>query len=222
MNEHVDPHGEIVQAQDVAIWDSIHRRREWGTCPHPVVARWAMRTWGATLNTPQSIVPLLLDIGCGVGPNAIWLAETGFVVDGMDASPHAIARANSGNPMPHSARFRVGTVPEALELAPGDHYHGAFDVCCLQHVSQLHRTLQTVHRVLKPGGSFLSLFAATEHAPLSEDHNHELARATFMRMSRAAAYELFAMFEGAPLKVDKLMRTDGDTLISHLIIQATK
>ena len=34
-----------------------------------------------------------LDIGCGTGTNALWLAERGFEVSGLDISPTAIARA---------------------------------------------------------------------------------------------------------------------------------
>src|ERR1700676_2864379 len=34
-----------------------------------------------------------LDLGCGTGANAVWLAQQGFAVVGVDVSPAAVERA---------------------------------------------------------------------------------------------------------------------------------
>ena len=42
----------------------------------------------------RSISPCsVLDVGCGAGDNAIWLAQKGFVATGCDISPTAIREA---------------------------------------------------------------------------------------------------------------------------------
>ncbi|MCI5126573.1 MAG: class I SAM-dependent methyltransferase [Candidatus Electrothrix sp. AR5] len=40
----------------------------------------------------------VLDIGCGTGTNAIWLAQQGFEVTGLDISDKAIALAKKNAP----------------------------------------------------------------------------------------------------------------------------
>jgi 2-polyprenyl-3-methyl-5-hydroxy-6-metoxy-1,4-benzoquinol methylase len=35
----------------------------------------------------------VLDLGCGPGRNAVWLAKAGFSVDAIDLSPEALAWA---------------------------------------------------------------------------------------------------------------------------------
>src|SRR6266513_4452887 len=50
-----------------------------------------------------------LDIGCGTGDNAIWLAQHGFEVAGIDASDLAIKKAEEKASESHAAcRFVAG------------------------------------------------------------------------------------------------------------------
>jgi cyclopropane fatty-acyl-phospholipid synthase-like methyltransferase len=57
----------------------------------------------------------LLDIGCGNGNTANWLASEGFTVTGIDLAAGAIARARQARPTPNNPRFETadvtGTVP---------------------------------------------------------------------------------------------------------------
>jgi 2-polyprenyl-3-methyl-5-hydroxy-6-metoxy-1,4-benzoquinol methylase len=42
-----------------------------------------------------------LEVGCGTGTNALWLAEQGFAVLGVDVAPLAIERARAKQVSPH-------------------------------------------------------------------------------------------------------------------------
>ena len=53
--------------------------------PHPLLVRFVSQN---VLTGGRA-----LDVACGVGQNAIWLAQRGFTVDAVDISPVAIERA---------------------------------------------------------------------------------------------------------------------------------
>ncbi len=100
-----------------------------------------------------------LDVGCGTGTNALWLAEHGFEVVGVDISPHAIARARAkAEAAGRSVDFRVHDFLTAqLDAA-------AFDLvfdCGVLHVFDTPearaRFAAAVRRVLAPNGRWLSV-----------------------------------------------------------------
>lgn len=82
---HTDPHD--TSASPAEQWDERYRESE--------------RTWSGRVNQAlaDSVAELTpgraLDIGCGEGADAIWLAERGWRVDGLDISPTAVARAEA-------------------------------------------------------------------------------------------------------------------------------
>src|SRR4026207_465646 len=88
----------------------------WGSgTPDPTVVE--MIEWGA-------IEPArALEIGCGTGTNAIYLAEHGFDVVGVDVAPVAIEKARSrAHP-----RCRFEIVDFLNEGAPGGPFQFVFD-----------------------------------------------------------------------------------------------
>ncbi|MCI4350769.1 MAG: class I SAM-dependent methyltransferase [Thermoplasmata archaeon] len=113
----------------------------------------------------RQIVPPgpLLDVGCGAGTNALWLARQGFRVTGVDISPGAIAgaqrRAESGRV---AAEFRVG---DALNLpfARG-RFRVVTDVGCFHTLPVNLRPgyVREVRRVLRPGGTYIPAWIARE------------------------------------------------------------
>ena len=74
-----------MSAEAQAFWDDVHRRRAAGRRgrPHPQLVE------AMTGATPESA----LDLGCGDGANAIWLAARGWTVTAVDVSPAALDRA---------------------------------------------------------------------------------------------------------------------------------
>jgi SAM-dependent methyltransferase len=107
---------------------------------------------------------LTLEIGAGTGTNAIWMAERGFNVLGVDVSTLAVEKARAkmeGRPLP--CRF------EALDFLagtpPGGPFQFVFDRSCF-HVfdepDERQRFAARVAATLAPGGLWLSLIGSTE------------------------------------------------------------
>lgn len=98
-----------------------------------------------------------LDLGCGNGRNARYLARAGFEVDAVDLSPTAIewARDHTDN-----VRFRCG---DAFTMDLTGPYDLVYDSGCFHHLPP-HRRISyraLLDRVLAPGGHLgLVCFAA--------------------------------------------------------------
>jgi len=115
--------------------------------------------------TAREVVPCpALEIGAGTGTNAIWMAEHGFDVLGVDVSPLAVerARAKIGN---RRLRCRFAALDFLAATPPGGPYQFVFDRGCF-HVfdeqSERERFAAQVATALSPGGLWLSLIGSTE------------------------------------------------------------
>lgn len=201
----------------IQIWDDLHRSVQWGTCPEPAVARWAMRRWGGRDKDAKGNIHLL-EVGCGVGAMAFWLANNGFLVDAIDASEHAIERANHlyGNVWPHSLHFIAGSI-ESVPMFEHPPYDGVVDVCCLQHVDDLDAALREIRTLLRDGGELLSIIACADHDPVMRP---ELDGTTFRRLTQVELHRHFMQFSA--VKLESMTHTDNGKNISHWIVQATK
>jgi SAM-dependent methyltransferase len=75
----------------------------------------------------------VLDLGCGPGRNAIWLAHAGFTVDAVDLSPAAVAWARErADTAGVDVRFTCG---DAFSAAlPSAQYDLVYDSGCLHHL----------------------------------------------------------------------------------------
>lgn len=108
-----------------------------------------------------------LDLGCGAGPNMVWLAEKGVTVSGVDIAPAALdlARRNLAR---HGLQERVGRLVEGsvtdlpFEDASMD---GMVEACVFQHLDRANRiaAFREVARVLKPGGVFVGYLLSRSH-----------------------------------------------------------
>jgi SAM-dependent methyltransferase len=117
--------------------------------PQPSIVRLAKR---------GLIIGDVIDVGCGTGENALYLASTGLTVVGVDAAPTAIARAKEKGRLRRSgATFRVA---DALEL---ESLERTFDVaidCGLFHTfSDADRVLyvRSLHHTLRAGARSIVL-----------------------------------------------------------------
>ena len=100
-----------------------------------------------------------IDMGCGAGNYAIYLASVGFDVTGVDISPSAIALAEAnakrkGVACRFVAADILGGLPEITET-----FEFAYDWSLLHHVfpEQRRQYVETVHRLLVPGGKYVSV-----------------------------------------------------------------
>jgi SAM-dependent methyltransferase len=105
-----------------------------------------------------------LDLGCGPGRNALFLASRGFTVDAVDLSPAAVEWATErAREAGADVRFHLG---DAFALA-GTELAGPYDLVydsgCFHHLPPHRRIshLALLDRLLAPGGHFaLACFAA--------------------------------------------------------------
>jgi cyclopropane fatty-acyl-phospholipid synthase-like methyltransferase len=104
------------------------------------------------------IIGRVIDLGCGTGENALYLATSGLDVVGVDASPEAIRQARDKANRPGiSVQFDVADV---LEL---DDYRESFDTATDSGVFHVFdddgrtRYQRSVHGVLHPGGRLFVL-----------------------------------------------------------------
>lgn len=111
-----------------------------------------------TLEASGEIAGDVLDVGCGTGENALFLAGRGHTVWGIDMAPRAIAIARE------RAQERGRTVPflvrDALDLRElGRTFDTVID-SGLFHVlgdPERPRFVQSIAGVLRPGGRYLML-----------------------------------------------------------------
>lgn len=96
-----------------------------------------------------------LDLACGVGREAVWLAARGWQVTGVDLLPDALERARSLERVHAAAAARVSWAQADLELQPPAWQpRTPSELICLFRF--LHRPLfATIREWLAPGGSLL-------------------------------------------------------------------
>lgn len=110
----------------------------------------------------------VLEIGCGTGTNARYLAEQGFEVVAVDVSPTAIEQARAKNSL-------TGITYAVLDVLEGPLPDGPFDAVvdrgCYHvfgRIEQQETFVTKVSGALREGGCWLSLIGSTEGAP--RDH----------------------------------------------------
>ena len=99
-----------------------------------------------------------LELGCGTGTNAVWLAQQGFAVTAIDVSPSAIERARErAEKAGVSVRFLAGDLRDAGRL--GGPYDCFVDCGCYGAVQLGDRAgyLDAVARLTRPGALVLVL-----------------------------------------------------------------
>ena len=117
-----------------------------------------------------------LEFGCGEGADAIWLAERGWQVTGIDISPTAVRRATAASAAAGLGADRLRFVASDLADWSDD---GAYDLVTasfLHSPVSFDRTaaLRQAAARVRPGGDLLvvSHAAAPPWADLPSDHDH--------------------------------------------------
>ncbi|MET8650042.1 SAM-dependent methyltransferase [Nocardia aurea] len=131
-------------------WESFYQERDqiWTGQPNPLLVREAAELAPGTA----------LDLGCGEGGDAIWLAERGWQVTAVDISATALGRA--------AAHAENAGVRDRVEFAEHDlstsFPEGEFDLVSAQFFhspveqhDQRTRTLRRATAAVAPGGSLV-------------------------------------------------------------------
>lgn len=108
-----------------------------------------------------------LEIGAGTGTNALWLAEHGFDVVGIDVAPLAVEAATA-KLSDRALRCRFAAYDFLAADFPDGPFHFVFDRGCFHVFDELEERAQFAARVatvLAPGGLWLSLIGSTEGPP---------------------------------------------------------
>ena len=161
MGDDHDHSGHPVPGASAAEWDARYGEHE--------TSMWSGRPNGRLVAEVAGLLPgHALDVGCGEGADAVWLAGNGWTVTAVDISDVALRRAEAAAELAGvSVRWICGDVV-ATELAPG-----SFDLVSMQYPALpttpgddgLRRLLATV----RPGGVLLAVFH-----DLDDEHRHHL------------------------------------------------
>ena len=128
-------------------WDDMYRSRArvWSGRPNPQLVA---ETAGLTPGTA-------LDLGCGEGADALWLAERGWTVTAVDVSAVALERA-AGHAAASEAGSRITWLQRDLEAWAPD---GQFDLVSAQFLHSTEMPWQRSHRIaadaVRTGGTLL-------------------------------------------------------------------
>lgn len=146
--------------------------RDWDESYRKGVPPWDPGDYDAHLPrvlADHRIVPgRALDIGCGEGKSALYLAGYGFTCTGIDVAPSAIetAKSRAAESGILACDFRVASFPEDAER-PDDGYdfimdRGLFHI--LREPTDTGRYLDKVCELLAPKGVYYTLMAKLEGA----------------------------------------------------------
>lgn len=137
----------------------------------------------------------VLDIGCGLGDNAVYLAQQGFDVTGLDISPTALITAERRAVDAHvQVRFAVA---DACVL---DGYSDAFDTVvdsgmfhCLDGDGR-RRYAAAVHRATRAGATLLlSCFSEENEPPAADRPRPAVSEATLRDVLGGAGWEIVSL-----------------------------
>jgi ubiquinone/menaquinone biosynthesis C-methylase UbiE len=92
----------------------------------------------------------VLDLGCGTGRHALWLAAAGASVTGVDFSPGMLEEARR-KPGAEAVRFLAHDLHEPLPLPPGS-FDRVVSGLVLEHLRELDSFFAEALRMLRPGG----------------------------------------------------------------------
>lgn len=170
---------------DLRGWDERYRTGEqpvldFGTAPAPLVAETAARLAAGKA----------LDLACGAGRNAIWLAERGWQVTAVDGAPAAIEILQR-----RAAEKGVSVDARVADLEKGEYAikPAAWDLILLSYYLQ-RDLFAPVKRGLAPGGLVIAIVHIAEP---DEEASCKRARPGELR-SYFAGWEILHDYEDKP------------------------
>jgi SAM-dependent methyltransferase len=119
------------------------------------------------------------EMGCGAGPNLVWLAEKGIRVSGVDIAPTALELARDSLAR-RSLDDRVeqlveASVSDVAQLEDGS-LDGIVESCVYQHLPREDRiaAFREIDRLVKPGGVFVGHMLEQGHTVFRQHSGEQL------------------------------------------------
>lgn len=213
-------------------WETVFRSHTWGKYPPERVIRFvALNFYGLPVHSEVK----LLDIGCAAGACTWFVAREGFTASAIDGSLAAIEQAAERMHREGlTADLRVGDfgqLPWANSV-----FDGVVDNAALytNTYADCRRTVREVHRVLKPGGRFLScnftprtwgfgLGDEVEPGGFTNITEGPLARKGFsLFMSRSQIESLYNVFDEVIIDTETMTLGDGERTIELWVVACRK
>jgi len=137
-------------------WDANYRDAD---------QRWSGQVNGSLVAEIEGLQPgRALDVGCGEGADAIWLAERGWTVTAADIAPTAIERAGKA-----AAERRLTIDFRAVDLLDERPAADAFDLVSLHYpgfpIERLDEIVDMLSAGVAPGGTLLVVGHAPHPSP---------------------------------------------------------
>src|SRR5207244_7425189 len=164
MHEHEPGEEQFDAAAQAAEWETRYSERDG--------ARWSGRPNGRLVAAVAGLTPgRALDVGCGEGGDAIWLARCGWTVTAIDVSDVAVARA----------REAAELAGAAVEWVCGDALQAgfpprSFDLVSMQYPALPKAAGEAAVRTLLDAASAGGLLLAVYHDLDDEHREHMTSR----------------------------------------------
>ena len=119
------------------------------------------------------------EMGCGAGPNLVWLAEKGIRVSGVDIAPNALELCRR-NLQERGHGEKVGELIEGsvtdVPMADAS-LDGILESCVYQHLNREDReaAFREIDRLVKPGGVFVGHMLEQQHTVFQGRSDQQLA-----------------------------------------------
>ena len=216
-------------------WNKVFQEHEWGRWPSEELVRFVGRHFRDCHRNSRLRA---LEVGCGTGANLVFLAKEGFQTVGMDGSDVALKRAR-GRLQEEGllANLHLGDV---VKLPfPDAEFDLVADVECIYANSweDSRRIIREVHRVLKPGGMFLSITFSTKTFGYGQGESLPQEPNTFAKLERGALKkgygiirftaredigELYSPFQVESVDYQERSQSDGEYIIHEWLIRCRK
>lgn len=137
---------------DAAFWDNL--AEEYAAKPVDLPSAFERKIEiTQSLMLPSDVV---LDIGCGTGSLALRLAPSGAQVHGLDLSSEMVRIAREKAEDVTNVTFHNGAFDASFDAIPDGSLDGVCAYSFLHLIEDRSAALQHIHRLLKPGGFFVS------------------------------------------------------------------